>query len=116
MLSFLADENLNNNILRGLRLRKPELDIVRVQDVGLLGADDPSVLDWAAHEDRVLLTHDIATIPQFAYERVELGLAMPGVCVLTRSVPVGQAIEDVLLIAECSTMEEWQNQVRYLPL
>lgn len=41
MLRFAADENFNADIVRGLRRRLPELDIVRVQDVGLSGADDP---------------------------------------------------------------------------
>ena len=62
MLRFAADENLNNDILRGLLRRVPNLDIVRVQDAGLAGADDPTVLEWAAQEQRVLLTHDVATI------------------------------------------------------
>lgn len=48
MLRFVADENFNNDIVRGLLRRTPELDIVRVQDVELSGADDPTVLDWAA--------------------------------------------------------------------
>ena len=56
-MRFLADENLDNNILRG-----SQLDIVRVQDVGLLGKDDPTVLAWAAQEEKILLTHDVATI------------------------------------------------------
>jgi predicted nuclease of predicted toxin-antitoxin system len=57
MLRLAADENLNNSIVRGLLRRQPELDIVRIQDVGLSGADDPTVLEWAAQEGRVLLTH-----------------------------------------------------------
>ena len=62
MLRFAADENFNNDIVRGLRRRKPELDIVRVQEAGLSGAVDPDVLEWAAREGRVLLTHDVATM------------------------------------------------------
>ena len=58
MLLLVADENFNNDILRGLLRRKPELDIVRIQDVGLSGASDPTVLEWAAEQNRVLLTHD----------------------------------------------------------
>jgi hypothetical protein len=41
MLRFAADENFNGDIVRGLLRRNPKLDIVRVQDVGLSGADDP---------------------------------------------------------------------------
>jgi hypothetical protein len=47
-MKFLADENFNNGILRGVRRRIPELDVVRVQDVGLSAIDDIEVLDWAA--------------------------------------------------------------------
>ena len=36
MLRFVADENFNNNIVRGLLRRQPELDLVRIQDVGLI--------------------------------------------------------------------------------
>ena len=46
MLSFLADENFNNNIIRGLLRRNSDLDLVRVQDVGLIGAEDPAILEW----------------------------------------------------------------------
>ena len=56
MLRLAADENFNNNIVRGLIRRQPELDIVRVQDVGLCGADDPTVLAWSAQE-RACIAH-----------------------------------------------------------
>ncbi len=48
MLRLVADENFNGDIVRALFLRRPDLDVVRVQDVGLAGADDPRVLAWAA--------------------------------------------------------------------
>jgi predicted nuclease of predicted toxin-antitoxin system len=67
MLRLAADENFNNDIVRGLLRREPGLDIVRIQDVGLSGADDPTVLEWAAQEGRVLLTHDVTTITRYAY-------------------------------------------------
>src|SRR5437773_963911 len=69
MLLLAADENFNNDILRGLLRRMPDLNVARVQDAGLSGADDPAVLEWAALEGRVLLTHDVSTITRHAYER-----------------------------------------------
>jgi hypothetical protein len=116
MLLLTADENFNNDIVRGLLRRKPELDIVRVQDVGLSGADDPTILEWAAQERRVLLTHDVSTITRYAYDRVQAGKSMPGVFEVSRNVPIGIAIEDILLLAEYSLNDEWEGQVRYLPL
>jgi len=79
MLRLLADENFDNTIVRGLLRRRPSIDIVRVQDVSLSGMDEPTVLAWAAEEHRILLTHDVATITRFAYDRVVQGLPMPGV-------------------------------------
>jgi hypothetical protein len=111
-----ADEDLNNDILRGLLRRKPDVDIVRVQDVGLSGADDPTVLEWAASEGRVLLTHDVSTMTRYAYERVEAGKPMPGIFQVSRGLPMGTVIDDLVLLTEFSLEGEWEGQVRYLPL
>jgi len=116
MLRLAADENLDNRILRGLTARNPEVDVVRVQDAGLSGADDPTVLAWAAEQGRVLLTHDVSTVTKYAYQRIEAGEPMPGVFEVPQSLPIGQAIEDLLLLAEYSEETEWEGQVRYLPL
>ena len=70
MLRLAADENFNNNIVRGLLRKEPELDIVRVVDVGLRGADAPTVLEWAAQEERILLTHDVKTITHYSQAKV----------------------------------------------
>lgn len=116
MLLLAADENFNGNIIRGLLRRQPLLDLVRLQDVGLSGSDDPTVLAWAAREGRVLLTHDVSTITRYAYERVQEGQSMPGVFEVSRDLPIGGAVEEILLLAECSLEREWEGQVRYLPL
>lgn len=116
MLRYAADENFNNDIVWGLLRRHGEIDIVRVQDVGLTQADDPTVLAWAADAGRILLTHDVKTITRYAYERVALGQSMPGVVEVSRLLPVGLVIDDLLLFAEASTENEWEGQVLYLPL
>ncbi len=116
MVRFLADENFNNQIVRGILRQNCHVDIVRVQDVGLSGSDDPTVLEWAAQHGRVVLTHDVATMITFAYKRIEAGLSMPGLFEVSRRVSIGLAIEEIILIAECSIEGEWEEQVRFLPL
>src|SRR5256885_11264939 len=101
MLRLAADETLNNDILRGLRRMVPEVDVVRVQNVGLAGADDARVPDWAASTGRILVTHDVATMTSFAYERVARGQPMPGIFEIPASMSTRQAIEDRRLIVEC---------------
>jgi hypothetical protein len=116
MPAFLADENFHRGIVRGLLRQRPNLDIMVLQDAGLSGADDPTVLDWAARTGRIPLTHDVTTITRYAYDRVRANLPMPGVVEVKRELPVGRAIEEILLLAECSLEGEWEGQVRYLPL
>ena len=74
------------------------------------------MLEWAATQGRVLLTHDVSSITRHAYDRVAAGLSMPGVFELAYDIPIGVAIEEILLLAECSLDSEWEGQVRYLPL
>jgi hypothetical protein len=116
MLRLLADENFNGDILRGLMLRQRNLDVVRVQDVGLSGVDDPDVLAWAAENDRIVLTHDRATLPDYAFERIAAGDAMAGVFIVNDRFPVGRAIEELLLMVECTEQAEWSGRAVHIPL
>ncbi|MDI6756106.1 MAG: DUF5615 family PIN-like protein [Thermodesulfobacteriota bacterium] len=116
MLLLAADENFNNDIVRGLLRRKPDLDIVRIQDEGLSGADDQAVLEWAAQNGRILLTHDVSTITHYAYDRVRSGRPMPGIFEVSLDIPINIVIDDILLLAKYSVDGEWEGQVRYLPL
>lgn len=116
MIRLLADENLDLAIVNGLIRVLPSVDFVRVQDVGLSGMSDPIILAWAADENRVLVTHDLKTIPDFAYKRVSDGLPMPGVIGIRRLTPLGSAISDLHLMVECSTPEELKNMVYRIPI
>ncbi len=116
MLAFLIDENFNHRILRGLKRALPRVDCVIAQTVGLNGHTDPEILAWAAEKHRILVTHDIKTIPKYAYERVKAGLPMPGVVAVPDTLPIGKAVEDLALLAECCTAGELGNLVLYLPL
>ena len=116
MVHLLSDENFNGDIVRALLLRQPDLDLVRVQDVGLAGLSDPDILAWAAANDRIILTHDRATLPDHAYERLARGAHMTGVFILNDRLPVGDATREILLMISCSEQSEWNDRVLYLPL
>lgn len=116
MLRFLSDENFNGDIVRGLLLRNPNLDLLRVQDVGLREVDNPAILAWAATNGRILLTHDRATMPDFAYNRLVIGEPMAGMFVVNDRMPIRQAIDELLMLVNCSEQAEWKDVVLYLPL
>ena len=116
MLRLLADENFNHDIVRGLLLRNPKLAIVTVQNAGIGGIDDRDLLLWCAEHNRILLTHDQATMPRHAYERVKAGQIMRGVFVVNDRLPTGKIIDEIFLMDSCSQQKEWAGLVIYLPL
>jgi len=116
MIKFLTDEDYNNIILSGVLLRLPEMDVMRVQDVGLMNVHDSIVLAWAAQENRIVLTHDVTTLLDEAYQRVAEGLPMPGVMVSPQLLPVAPIINDLVFLAENSADDEWDNEVVFLPI
>jgi hypothetical protein len=115
-MRFLADENFNNRILKRLRRDLPAIDILRVQDTAIYQASDTEVLAWAAENKCILLTHDIRTIPRFAYDRVKMGLPMPGVIAVPRALPIGQAIDELFVVLGAGTPDDFDNQIKHIPL
>jgi hypothetical protein len=116
MLRLVSDENFNGDIVRGLLRRQADLDLVRVQAVGLMQTPDAQILEWAAVQGRVLLSHDVSTVPPVAYQRVGSGKAMPGVFIVSDRMPTGQAIEEILFLSLDVELVEWNDQVLFLPL
>jgi predicted nuclease of predicted toxin-antitoxin system len=116
VIKLASDENFDGDILRGLLRRLPDLDIVRVQDASLSATPDPIVLAWAAGEDRILLTHDRDTLPNFAYDRIRAGEPMPGVFLVSNRMPKGKAVDELVLAMHCLGPEDCEDQVIYFPL
>jgi predicted nuclease of predicted toxin-antitoxin system len=116
VIALLVDQNFNEHIVAGMIRRNAALEFTYARDVGLAEAPDPGVLEWAAGHGMVLLTHDRKTVPLFAYTRVADGLPMPGVFLVSSDMPIGRAIEELLIAAGCLSAEECRNQVYHFPL
>jgi hypothetical protein len=114
MLRVLSDENFEGDIIRALRHRIPNIDLIRVQDVGLRETADPQLLEWCATARRVLLTHDRNTIPGFAVARIRQGLSMPGVFVVDRRASFGALIDELVYLIETSEQDEWTNDIVFV--
>jgi len=113
---FLADANFDRDIVRGLLQRKPDIDILRAQELGFERTPDPDLLEPAAQEQRVILTHDFRTMPGYAYARIDEGKSFAGLVQVRRSLPLGRAIEDILLLLGGLEENEWENQIHWVPL
>ena len=115
-IRFLADADLNKAIVSGLVRREPSIDFVTAHAAGLRGMSDAEVLALAMRQQRVLVSHDVSTMPaQYrAFRATEV--RSPGVFLVPQSAEVGTAIESLLLIWLASDAADWENRLVWLPL
>ena len=115
MVRFLADADLNEGIVAGLR-REPEMDFLSANDAGLEGMPDPEVLALAATQDRVLVSHDFQTMPRHFGDFLQAGNSSPGVILVPQRLPVGDAIDELVLIWAASDADECRDRILRIPL
>src|SRR4051794_40412597 len=99
MLRLLSDADVPGAVVRALKKRHPELDVVRAHSVGLRIAADAEILEFAAREGRQVFTRDRNTMTAHAYRRVIQALPMPGLFVIPEDMPLGQAVTELEIIA-----------------
>lgn len=108
-LRFLTDENFNRLIVDGVRRREPGIDMVTAREAGLLGLDDQLVLAYAADHERILLSHDTHTMPDQIDRFLLSGRHSPGVLLIAQEMPIGGAIETILVVWGASNPMEWRD-------
>lgn len=113
---FLADEDLDSDIIEGLRSREPAIDILDVKNAGLRGTKDPDLLELGAEQDRILITHDRRTITRHFRERLAAAKPNPGLFIAPQRCSIGEIVESLLLVWTASQAEEWRDKIVYLPL
>ena len=110
---FLADEDLNVEIIVGLLRSEPAIDLVAARDVALAGRPDPDVLEYAAERGLVVVSHDSNTMTAHASRRIRAGLPMPGLVIIHQWMGVGPAIQSLLAMWEATEAEEWLDRITF---
>ncbi len=113
---FLADADLNKAIVNGVLRREPAIDFLTAYAAGLRRMNDPEVLALAASQQRVLVSHDVGTMPAHFREFTKGGKRSAGLFLVPQSLDVGTAIENLLLIWVVSDAADWENYLAWLPL
>jgi Domain of unknown function (DUF5615) len=111
---YQADNDLRKAIVRGAVRREPQMDFRSAQAARLDGVPDPEVLALAADEGRILVSHDFQTMPKH-FRRYTRRRRSPGALLVRQDLPVGEAIETLLLIWEASEADEWVNRLCLVP-
>lgn len=69
----------------------------------------------AAQEGRILISHDRKTMPS-EFAEFMTNNQSSGVIIVSRKLAIEVVIEELLLIWEASSAEEWINRIAKLPL
>jgi len=113
---FLADADLNRAIVSGSLRREPSLDFLTAQAARLRSMNDTEVLALAAERQRVLVSHDVGSMPKHFRAFCNGGRRSSGVFLIPQSLDVGTAIDEILLIWLASDSAEWEDRLEWLPL
>lgn len=114
-IRFQADNDLDQRIVVGTRRLDPAIDFQSAPALGLhLGVPDEQVLTLAAHQGRILVTHDRKTMPDH-FERFIATHTSPGLIVVAQSLAVVKAAEWLHLIWAITELEEYTNSIYSLP-
>src|ERR1051325_644174 len=110
MVRFLADASLSKHIVSACRRLEPTMDFLSSADAGLAGVPDPEVLAIAAREGRILVTHDIRTMPYHCGNFLASECKSPGVLLISQKLPIATAAAEIVMIWAASEGSEWENR------
>lgn len=113
---FLANHDLTEAIVLGVMRREPSLEFRRLREAGMADRPDAEVLEYAARENLLLVSHDVNTMTAHAARRLAAGLPMPGVLLAHQGDPIAPIIDDLILIWAASEAEEWASTIVFLPI
>jgi hypothetical protein len=113
-IRFQADADLRAPIIKGLRRREPSIDFMTARDAGLAGLDDWAVLALSTSTGRLLVSHDVSTMPD-AFSRFIQERTSPGVILVSQDLSYREAIEGLLRVWSNTETEDWQNVLSFLP-
>ena len=114
-IRFQADNDLKFGIVKAARRREPSMDFVSAQEAGLDSMGDPELLDRAALEGRVLVSHDRRTMLDYFRAHLAAGKSSPGLLIVPQDASIGDVIEALVYIWALSDPVELKDQAYYLP-
>ena len=113
-VGLYLDVHVPAAITRGLLLRG--VDVLTAQIDGTAELDDPDLLDRATELGRVLFSQDEDLLAE-ATRRQRSGQSFGGVIYAHQlAITIGRAIQDLEILAQAGTVEDFANRVEYLPL
>ena len=114
-IKFQADADLNQNIVNAVVRIDSKIDFQTAINANLKGLTDIQVLALAANQKRVLVSHDQRTMPNYFAEFISNNKSY-GVLIVPKTLSVMEVAENIILIWQVFTEQDWINRIAFLPL
>ena len=114
-IRFQADNDLKFGIVKAVRRREPSIDSVSAYEAALERVPDPELLDRAAAEGRVLVSHDQRTMLDHFRDHLSSGKSSPGLLIVSQGAAISDVVEPLVYMWVLSDPAELRNQAYYLP-
>ena len=117
---FLLDENTHGAIPNAIRQfnrgRMVQVDALRVGELGSppLGTLDDELLIWAEDNGRILVTEDVTTMPGHLAAHFAAGRHTPGILFLKPNTTMRALYDELALIAEVGTPDDFADQCHFI--
>lgn len=90
-IRYQADNDLDQRIADAVARLVPEIEFTTAPEAGFhIGTPDPDVLQFAADHDRILVSHDLKTMPLHFASFIRHG-SSPGVILIRQEVSIRDA-------------------------
>ena len=116
-IRFLLDENLDPRLKTALLRLNPAIDVLHVGETGTppLGTLDPDILLFLDVAQRLLVTSNRASMPDHLRQHWSEGRHLWGLCWVRPGFSIHRIAQELLLVWEASTAEEWLDRLEWIP-
>ena len=117
-IQYLLDEHIASLYRTQLMRQAPDL-VVRMigdPDAPSKGTLDPEILIWCETHDFILVTNNRKSMPKHLADHIAERRHVPGIFVIDPAKNIGETLKELIIIAEASFPNEYQDRIEYLPL
>ncbi len=117
-MRYLLDEHIDPKYRAQLLRAAPDLVVWIVGDPGAppRGTLDPDILVWCEEHHFVLVTNNRKSMPRHLADHLALSRHIPGILLMNPALPIGELLDELVLIAGASAEHEYRDLILYLPL
>lgn len=115
MLHLIADVSLNHHLITACHRRNALVHFLPATKARIEGMSNLELLQVAASQDRIVISHDIHTMPRDFAAFLESGKSSPGVFLLHPQTPIAEAAAWLEVASLATEASDWDDLIVEIP-